>query len=206
MTSTDRRVVANIAVSMDGYYQGPDGPTDMAWLMPYAVSDAARDHLTNLWSTATTALLGRTNAEGFFSYWPTVADDASADSRDRAYGAWMRDAEKVVLSSSLESAPWSNTRVFDEPAADVVARLKAEPGGDIVVFASASVIKALLAADALDRLSLTVFPHILGGGKQLFESGIQASTWTLTEASSGEDVLSLSYDRRHGTDGGDDRA
>ena len=162
---------------------------------PYAVSHVARDHLTGLWTGATTALLGRTNAEGFFGYWPTVADDESADPRDRDYGAWMRDAEKVVLSSSLESAPWSNTRIFDEPAEDVVDRLKAEPGGDIVVFASASVIKALLAADSLDRLSLTVFPQILGGGERLFDGALPSSTWSLTNALNGDDVLSLSYDR-----------
>lgn len=167
----------------------------MSWLMPYAVSDVARDHLTRLWTGATTTLLGRTNAEGFFGYWPTVADDENADPRDRDYGAWMRDAEKVVLSSSLESAPWSNTRIFDEPAEEVVERLKAEPGGDIVVFASASVIKALLAADSLDRLSLTVFPQILGGGERLFDGAPSASTWSLTNALNGDDVLSLSYDR-----------
>ncbi len=195
MTTNERRIVANIALSMDGFYQGPGGPADMAWLMPYAISDVARDHLTALWENATTALLGRKNAEGFFGFWPTVADDANADPRDRRYGAWMRDAEKVVLSSSLESAPWSNARIFDEPATTVVERLKQEPGGDIVVFASASVIKSLLAADALDRLSLTVFPQILGGGERLFDSGLPASTWSLANATSGDEVLALSYDR-----------
>lgn len=107
----------------------------------------------------------------------------------------MRDAEKVVLSSSLESAPWSNTRILDEPAEEVVERLKAEPGGDIVVFASASVIKALLAAESLERLSLTVFPQILGGGERLFDGALSASTSSLTNTLSGDDVLSLTYDR-----------
>lgn len=41
MTTSDRRVVANIAVSLDGYYRGPDDSDDMSWLMPYAVSDVA---------------------------------------------------------------------------------------------------------------------------------------------------------------------
>ena len=122
----------------------------MGFVMPYAITDVARDHLTGLWQPATTALLGRTNAEGFMGYWPPVADQADADPRDRGYAAWMRDAEKVVLSGTLTEAPWERTRVFDEPAEDVVDRLKAEEGGDIVVFSSASVIKALLAADRVD--------------------------------------------------------
>lgn len=195
MSTNERRVVANIALSLDGFHQGPGDPADMSWLMPYALSDVSRDHLTGLWQNATTALLGRTNAEGFFAYWPTVADDENADPRDRAYGAWMRDAEKVVLSGSLEAAPWSNARVFDEPAVDVVARLKGEPGSDIVVFASASVIKDLLAADAVDRLSLTMFPQILGGGARLFDGEIPPSSWTLASAESGDDVVALAYDR-----------
>ena len=199
MNANNRRVVANIAVSLDGCYQGPGGPMDMGWLMPYAVSDISRDHLTALWQPATTALLGRTNAEGFFGYWPTVADDEKADPRDRAYGEWMRDTEKVVLSSTLDEAPWSNARIFDEPAAQVVDRLQEEEGGDIVVFSSASVIKALLAADRVDRLSFTMFPEILGGGSRLLESGLPTSKWTPVHGATGEHgVVSLSYDRSRG--------
>ncbi len=196
MSSKNRRVVANIAVSMDGYYQGPNGPADMGWLMPYAISDVARDHLTNLWQAATTTLLGRINAEGFLSYWPTVADEDTADPRDRAYGEWMRDAEKVVLSSTLVDVPWSNARVFNEPAPDVVDRLKGEPGGDIVVFSSASVIRALLASDRIDRLSFTVFPVTLGGGRRLLGDGLAPAAWTLEHAVAGDHgVLSIAYDR-----------
>lgn len=117
------------SLSVDGYYQGPGGFQDMAWLLPYAVSDLARDHLAEVWKSATTALLGRTNAEGFVPFWSQAADQADADPRDRAYGAWLRDAEKVVLSSTLTEAPWERTRIFDEAAEDVVDRLEHEDGG-----------------------------------------------------------------------------
>lgn len=196
MSTNGRRVVANTNLSIDGCYHGPGGPQDMGFVMPYAITDVARDHLTRLWQPATTALLGRTNAEGFMSYWPPVADQADADPRDRGYAAWMRDAEKVVLSSTLTEAPWERTRVFDEPAEDVVDRLKAEEGGDIVVFSSASVIKALLAADRVDRLSFMIFPEILGGGARLFEDGLPASKWGLANTVTGEHgVVALAYDR-----------
>jgi dihydrofolate reductase len=196
MSTNERRVVVNTNISLDGYYSGPGGPQDMGWVMPYAITDVARDHLTALWEPATTALLGRTNAEGFLGFWPSVADQEGADPRDRAYGAWMRDAEKVVLSSTLTDAPWSNTRVFDEPAEDVVDRLQTEEGGDIVVFSSASVIKALLAADRVDRLSFMIFPEVLGGGARLFDEGLPASRWTLSNSTTGDHgVVSLAYDR-----------
>lgn len=196
MASTERRVVANISLSIDGYYIGPEGPHDFGWAMPYVTLDVSRDHLTRLWEPATTALLGRVNAEGFMSYWPAVADQADADPRDRAYGAWMRDAEKVVLSSTLTEAPWERSRVFDEPAEDVVDRLKQEDGGDIVVFASVSVIRALLSADRVDRLSLMIFPEVIGGGGRLFPEGLPASTWALDGNVTGEKgVIALTYDR-----------
>lgn len=195
MTKNGRRVVVNISLSIDGFYHGPAGPQDMGFVMPHAITDVARDHLTGLWEPATTALLGRNNAEGFMGFWPSVADQADADPRDRGYAAWLRDAEKVVLSSTLTEAPWERTRVFNEPAEDVVDRLKSEEGGDIVVFASASVIKALLGADRVDRLSLMVFPEILGGGARLFEEGLPAGKWDLAITANGDGVLSLAYDR-----------
>lgn len=196
MTENGRRVVVNTSLSIDGYYHGPGGPQDMGFVMPYAITDVARDHLTRLWEPATTALLGRTNAEGFLAYWPPVADQADADPRDRGYAAWLRDADKVVLSSTLTESPWERTRIFNEPAEDVVDRLKAEDGGDIVVFSSASVITALLAADRVDRLSFMIFPEILGGGARIFEAGLPASKWGLASAVSGEHgAVALVYDR-----------
>jgi dihydrofolate reductase len=196
MTETSRRVVANISLTLDGRYAGPGGPQDLGWVMPYAVTDVSRDHMASLCESATTALLGRTNAEGFMGFWPSVVDDESADPRDRAYAKWLVEAEKVVLSTTLTEPPWERTRVVDAPAAQVVDELVAEPGGDILVNNSASVIKALLAADKLDRLALTVFPELLGGGPRLLDDGLPPSRWTLADQTAGEHgALSLVYDR-----------
>ncbi|MFF9167794.1 MULTISPECIES: dihydrofolate reductase family protein [unclassified Streptomyces] len=190
-----RRVVTNMALSLDGHYAGDD-PRDMGWVMPYAVTDVARDHLTSLWEPATTALLGRVNAEGFLGFWPTVIGMEGADPRDEAFAKWLVDADKVVLSSTLGEAPWERTTIVDQPAAQVVADLKATDGGDILVLSSASVIKALLAADAVDRLALTVFPVFLGGGPRLFEDGLPTGEWTLVSQAAGDHgTLSLVYDR-----------
>lgn len=195
--SATRRVVTNIALSLDGHYAAPDNPLDMSWVMPYAHTDVARDHLARLHESASTALLGRVNAEGFLGFWPTVIGMEGVDPRDEAFAQWLVDAEKVVLSSTLDQAPWERTTVVDKPAAEVAADLKAaDGGGDILVLASASVIKALLAADMVDRLALTVFPVFLGGGPRLFDDGLPAAKWTLAAQSAGEHgTLSLVYDR-----------
>jgi dihydrofolate reductase len=194
--STARRVRANISLTLDGRYNGPGGPGDLGAIVPYAITEVARDHLTRIHEGATTALLGRRNAEGFMSYWPSVADDESADPRDRGYARWLVGAEKVVLSTTLTEAPWERTRVVNAPVADVVAELKATGEGDILVNNSASVIRPLLAADLLDRLDLLLCPEIAGAGEQLFGEGLPSSKWTLAHQETGElGEIALVYER-----------
>jgi dihydrofolate reductase len=193
---TGRRVVTNMNLSLDGHYAAPDNPVDMSWVMPYALTDVARDHLTSLWEPATTALLGRVNAEGFLGFWPTVIDMEGADPRDVAFAKWLVDVDKVVLSSTLSQAPWERTTIVDKPTAEVAADLRTTGGGDIVVLSSASVIKALLAADQVDRLALTIFPVFLRGGPRLFDDGLPSGKWALASEAAGEHgTLALVYDR-----------
>ncbi|MEV4014285.1 dihydrofolate reductase family protein [Nonomuraea angiospora] len=194
--TTGRRVTANLSLTLDGRYNGPGGPGDFAAFAPYVTSDVARSHMTRMWEHATTALLGRINAEGFLGYWPSVAEDDNADPRDRGYAKWLVDTEKVVLSTTLTDAPWERARVVNAPAADVVTELKTSGEGDILVNSSASIIKPLLSADLLDRLYLMIFPEIAGGGQRLFDDGLPATKWTLTHQATGElGELAMVYDR-----------
>jgi dihydrofolate reductase len=195
-TSTNRRVTANLALTLDGRYNGPGGPGDLGAIVPYAITDVGRDHLSRVWDGATTALLGRRNAEGFLGFWPPVAADENADPRDRGYAKWLVDVEKVVLTSTLTEAPWDRTRLVNAPVADVVAELKATGTGDILVNSSPSVIKALLAADLVDRLFLLICPEIAGSGQRLFDDGLPCSRWTLTHHETGElGESAMVYDR-----------
>ncbi|WP_086559119.1 dihydrofolate reductase family protein [Streptomyces africanus] len=194
--STGRKVTANLGLTLDGRYNGPGGPGDAGAIVRYATTEVARNHLTRVWEGATTALLGRVNAEGFLGFWPAVAEDENADPRDRGYAKWLVDTEKVVLSTTLTEAPWERTRVVNAPTADVVAELKATGEGDILANSCPSVIKALLAADLLDRLYLLVCPEIAGGGQRLFDDGLPSSKWSLTHHETGElGEAALVYDR-----------
>jgi dihydrofolate reductase len=193
---TDRTVTANLTLSLDGRYNGPGGAYDLAAIVPYASTDVARDHLTRIWENATTAVLGRLNAEGFLGFWPSVADNEDADPRDRGYAKWLRDTEKVVFSTTLTESPWEHTRLVNAPTTDVIADLKTTGGGEILVNSSASIIKALLSADLLDRLYLMITPEITGGGQRLFDDGLPATKWTVTHRDSGElGELAMVYDR-----------
>jgi dihydrofolate reductase len=193
---TDRRVTANLSLTLDGRYHGPGGPGDMGAIVSYATTDVARRYLTRIRESATTAVLGRLNAEGFLGYWPAVAADEHADPRDRGYAKWLVDTEKVVFSTTLPKAPWERARVVNAPAAEVMADLKTTGSGDILVNSSASVIKPLLAADLVDRLYLMVCPEIAGGGPRLFDDGLPASKWRVAHQETGElGETALVYDR-----------
>lgn len=152
--------------------------------------------MINVTQPATTVLLGKNNYMGFGSYWPRVADDESADPRDRAFSTWLNSVEKIVFSSTLQEASWQNSRIVNAKPATVVEELQKQPGGDIIVLASSSIIRSLLQADALDRLSITLCPEVAGGGAHLFNDGLPASSWSLRQSTTTESgALCLLYDR-----------
>ena len=195
-----RMIVANISLSLDGRTSGPGGEYDMGWIVPHAITDAARDHMIDVTSPATTVLLGRKNYQGFGSYWPSVADNAEADPRDRAFSTWLNSVEKIAFSSTVKDGSWANSRVVNDDPVKVVEGLQKQKGGDIIILASSSVIKRLLEVDALDRLSITLCPEVAGGGAHLFEDGLPPSSWKLTQSTVTESgAICLLYDRNRGT-------
>jgi dihydrofolate reductase len=195
--TTGRHVVANISLSLDGRTTGPGGEYDMGWIAPHAVTDGSRDHLMKLTAGATTVLLGRKNYQGFSSYWPAVADDEEADPRDREFSRWLNGVDKVVFSRTLAALDWRNARLATADPAPTVRQLRTEGGGDIIVLASGSIIRALLETGELDRLSITLCPEIVGGGARLFGDGPAGSSWSLREpTSTGSGAICLTYDRQ----------
>jgi dihydrofolate reductase len=192
----DRKVIANISLSLDGRTTGPGGEYDMGWIAPHAITDVARDHMIAVTTPATTVLLGRKNYMGFGSFWPRVAEDEAADPRDRAFSKWLNSVEKIVFSSTLKEASWENSRIVNADPSTVIKELRKQPGGDIIVLASSSLIRSMLRADLLDRLSITLCPEVVGGGAHLFEDGIPHSSWTLRQSKITQSgALCLVYER-----------
>lgn len=103
---------------------------------------------------------------------------------------------KIVFSTTLTDAPWDNFRIADSDPVQTVTQLREQPGGDIVVLNSSSVIRALLEADELDRLSTVLCPELVGGGDRLFNDGVPASSRSLTDMTTTETgAMCLIYDR-----------
>ena len=191
----DRIVTGHTPLSLDGRVSGPGGAHDMGWTVRHALTGAARAQLLEVSGAATTVLLDGSTYQGFGGFWPAVAGDEDADPRDRLFARWLNEAEKILVSGTLTEAGWRNTRIAADDPAEVVRRLRKEEGGDVVVLASPGVIRRLLEAGELDRLSLTLCPELIGAGARLFGDGPAGSSWSLakaTPASSG--ALCLRYD------------
>jgi dihydrofolate reductase len=188
-------VVVNF-VTLDGVIQSVlSGDEDReggfaagGWVQPYMDEVVGR-----VMSEATTGagglLLGRKTYQTFAATWSV------ADQREPAVAALNR-LPKYVVSTTLTAADWQNSRVLGDDLIAELARLKEQPGGDIVVFGSGGLIPTLVAADLIDQYTLLVFPLVLGTGKRMFADGIAPTTLTLlgTEVST-TGVVVLRYGR-----------
>ena len=107
----------------------------------------------------------------------------------------MTSAPKVVVSTTLANPDWGPTTVISSNIAAGLAKLKQQPGKNITVGASGTLVRFLLAEGLLDELNLLVHPVVVGTGKHLFEGGSEQVPLTLAEArphSNG--VVALRYD------------
>ena len=83
----------------------------------------------------------------------------------------MNNTPKVVVSTSLKTADWQNSTLITGDVAQAITALKQQPGKNIGIGGSPTLVQWLLRAGLLDELSLFVFPIVLGKGKRLFEGG-----------------------------------
>ena len=103
----------------------------------------------------------------------------------------------MIFSRTLERAPWGRSddaRVVTGSASEEVARLKREPGRDMVVWGSLSLVRSLMKDDLVDEYRLWVCPLVLGDGKRLFAEGtdLRRMDWLETTPYEGG-VVSLRF-------------
>jgi dihydrofolate reductase len=120
-------------------------------------------------------LLGRVTFEQFRGYWPHQKDDTTGIT------AHLNSVSKYVVSHTMQDPAWANTTVLRGPLEQDVERLKREPGGEIGVTGSISVVHSLIAAGAVDGYRLFVYPVVLGQGARLFQDARQVGKLELVE-------------------------
>jgi dihydrofolate reductase len=109
-------------------------------------------------------LLGRRTYEDFFSFWPHQTDNPFTEV--------LNNSQKYVASTTLdEPLAWSNSTLLKGDAAEAVARLKEQPGKDVVVLGSGELVQSLMRRNLVDEYVLLIHPLVLGSGRRLFPDG-----------------------------------
>ena len=85
----------------------------------------------------------------------------------------MNIMPKYVVSTTLKKLDWNNSRLIRANVAEEVRKLKQQPGGDILVYGSGSLVNTLLQHDLVDELRLMVHPVVLGSGRRLFDDNAE---------------------------------
>jgi len=114
---------------------------------------------------ADTLLFGRLTYQLMASYWPTEA----AIKRDPLIAAKMNQTAKIVFSRTLDRVEWASSRLVKEKAAEEVARLKQQPGKDMLILGSANLAATLTQNRLIDEYRMMVVPIVLGSGRPLFQ-------------------------------------
>jgi dihydrofolate reductase len=120
-------------------------------------------------------VLGRRTYQDFYGFWPRQTDNPFTEVLD--------NTRKYVASTTLaEPLPWQRSRLLDGDAAEAVARLKQEPGRDLVVLGSGELVQALRRRDLVDEYQLLIHPLVLGSGRRLFPDGGTPETLRLVDS------------------------
>jgi dihydrofolate reductase len=158
-----RKLIYMASMSLDGYIEAARG--DSHWIMP---DEELHRHFNEVESTVDTKLYGRRMYELMTQFWPTADQDQSAPSYVVEYARFWKSVAKVVFSTTLEQVGWNARLVKGDPLAEV-ARLKAQPGGNLSV-GGTSLASALAEGGLIDEYRLYIVPIVLGGGTPIFRA------------------------------------
>jgi dihydrofolate reductase len=167
-----RKILTTTWVSLDGFIAGPNN--EMDWVGRY-YDETMGAYETELVRGGDTLLLGRTTYDSFAGSWPSVPDQEGVSEGEKVYARLLNSMRKVVVSASLTDPSWEHTDVLTDVRRDEIQQLKQEPGSDIIVYGSASLVAQLTDLGLVDEYHLLVHPVVLGGGKPLF-GGVSGST------------------------------
>jgi dihydrofolate reductase len=178
-----RKIVSGLFITLDGVVEAP-----AKWNPPFYNEEMTEAVWTQL-NRADAMLLGRHSYRLFSTVFAgkTAADIPVAD--------WMNKTPKFVVSNTLRTADWENTTVIGgDLAVSELEKLKEQPGRDIHVGASPTLVRWLLRQGLLDELNLILHPLVVGTGMRLFDDSAGQVPLKLEESTTfSTGVVSLWY-------------
>jgi dihydrofolate reductase len=189
-----RKIIVFMSVTLDGVIQAParadedvrGGFAHGGWATPYADPMMGRAAGESM-ATTGAILLGRRTYEDFYSVWP--------NRKDNPYTEVLNNTLKYVASTTLkEPLPWMNSKLLEGDAAEAVAKLKEQPGKDIVVLGSGVLVESLMRRGLIDTYMLLIHPLVLGSGRRLFNEGQAAPLRLVDSKTTTKGVVIATYE------------
>jgi dihydrofolate reductase len=149
-------------VSLDGLFAGPEGSID--W---HVVDEEFNEFAIDQLNAMDAMIFGRVTYEGMLSYWPTQM----AIENDTVVADKMNTLPKLVFSRTLQKVEWGkwdNAKLIKGDIGEEISKLKQQPGKDMVIFGSGSIVSTLAQLGLIDEYRLFVVPTVLGNGASLF--------------------------------------
>lgn len=176
-----RKIVAGFFISLDGVVEAPD-----QWHFPY-FNDEMGAAVGGQMESSDAMLLGRRTYQDWAGYWPQ-------QSSDEPFADYINNIPKYVASTTLDKVEWQNSTLLGGDLAAELTELKRQPGKNIAMSGSGTLVQWLLRNDLLDELRLLVHPIVVSGGKRLFVDEIGKKPLKLAESATfSTGVLSLVY-------------
>jgi len=171
-----RRIVMFNRVSADGYFAAKDGSLD--WIVPDADFDRSAAEAIER-GAVDTILFGRRTYELFEQFWPDALgrSPSSPDPHHmgrrspemRAMARMLNESEKIVFSATRRELTWRNSRLVSAFDPRAIEALKHQPGKDIMVFGSGTIVSLLTRHALIDEYRLLISPVFLGRGRPLVD-------------------------------------
>jgi dihydrofolate reductase len=175
-----RKIIAGMFITLDGVVEAPE-----KWNPPYYDDELNQAVMPRI-ASAGAHLYGRRSYELFRGVFTGPAAPPHAP--------LMTNTPKIVVSSTLDNADWGPTTVISGDVSATLASLKEQPGRDITVGASGTLVRFLLRERLLDELQLLVHPVIVGSGARLFEGYGESLPLTLAHCHAHDNgVVALRY-------------
>jgi dihydrofolate reductase len=164
-----RQLIASAWITLDGVFDADSMPQ---WFQPFD-SESRQNYIRDGILSCDAFLFGRTTYEMLAPYWSTLKNN------EMGIAGQLNSAPKYVVSSTLKKADWNNSILISENVREEITRLKQQPGREIQIEGSATLIQALTEFRLVDEYRLLVHPIILGRGKRFFRDGLHTKGLTL---------------------------
>ena len=159
-----RKVILSNMVTLDGFFEGPNKELD--W---HIVDEEFNKYAIDLLSNVDALLFGRVTYQLMADYWPAAATNTSTSKDDLEIADKMNNLSKIVFSKTLQEVKWNNSRLVKENIAEEISKVKQQPGKDMVIFGSGSIVSTFMQHGLIDEYRIIVNPIVLGNGKPLFK-------------------------------------